>query len=176
MRIIAPAVLFIVMTLLGMFQLGGTYDDPMARTMMGFGFLIFTGLVAGELAKLTSLPRITGYLIAGVICGPFVLDLIDADVIERLRTIDDLALALIAFTAGGELHLQRVRRAAKAIASITLLQTAAAFIVIGIATLGTAFFFPPFADLAFPTLIALALFFGLVAAVNSPATAIAVMP
>ncbi|NIP90199.1 MAG: sodium:proton exchanger, partial [Gammaproteobacteria bacterium] len=108
MRIIALAILFVVMTLVGMFQLGGTMDDPMARTMVGFGFLIFTGLVAGELARLISLPRITGYLIAGMICGPYVLDLIDPDVIENLKTVDDLALALIAFTAGGELHLERV--------------------------------------------------------------------
>ena len=55
------------------------------------------------------LPFITGYLFAGVIVGPFVLDIIPKGAIKDLRFIDQISLAVIAFAAGSELHIQELR-------------------------------------------------------------------
>ncbi|NIR58980.1 MAG: hypothetical protein GWO02_05390, partial [Gammaproteobacteria bacterium] len=56
------------------------------------------------------LPRVTGYIVVGIIVGPEVARLVtDADV-ERLKVLDDLAISLIALSAGGELRLRDLRR------------------------------------------------------------------
>jgi Kef-type K+ transport system membrane component KefB len=174
-RFVALIILLAVMTGIRLFKLGGAYDDPLARTMISFGFLIFTGMVAGQLASRLTLPRITGYLFAGMLCGPYVLGLIDLDVVERLRTVDELALALIAFTAGGELRIDRLKRASKAIASITLLQTVFALTLGATAAFIAALVYGAFAGLPLLAIAGVALFFGLVSAANSPSTAVAVI-
>jgi Kef-type K+ transport system membrane component KefB len=174
-RFAALVILFLVMAVAELFEFGGTYDDPMARTLIGFGFLIFAGLVAGEVASRLALPKITGYLIAGMICGPHMLGLIDLDVVERLRTIDNLALALIAFTAGGELRLDRMKKVGRILIGITLFQTICAFVLVGTLAFLAGLMLLPAGDIKMLSAIALALFFGLVAAANSPATTVAIV-
>jgi Kef-type K+ transport system membrane component KefB len=174
-RFAALVILFSVMAIAQLFEFGRAYDDPMARTLIGFGFLIFAGLVAGEIASRLTLPKITGYLIAGMICGPHLLGLIDLDVVERLRTIDDLALALIAFTAGGELRLNRLKKVGHALVGITIMQTICAFVLVGTLAFIAGLLLLPASDIKIFSAIALALFFGLVAAANSPATAVAIV-
>ena len=175
MRFAALVILFALTLTVRLFELGGTFNDPFARTMIGFGFLVLAGMVIGELAEKIKLPRITGYLLAGIICGPHILQIVDRDVVAQLKTIDELALALIAFTAGGELKLERLKRAGKAIATITSFQTIAVFVLTIIATIVASYFYEPFADLALPSLITAALFLGVIAATNSPASVVAVI-
>lgn len=175
MRFAALVMLFALMFTARLLKLGGTFDNPFATTMIGFGFLILAGMVAGEFAQRIMLPRITGYLLAGILCGPHVLQLVDRDVVANLKTIDDLALALIAFTAGGELKLDRLKRAGRAIAAVTTAQIIVAFSFAVIATIVASHLYDPFAALAFPSLIAAALFLGIIAATNSPAIAVAVI-
>lgn len=175
MRFAALVMLFALTLTVRLFELGGSFNDPFARTMIGFGFLVLAGMVFGELAQRIKLPRITGYLFAGILCGPHILQIVDRDVVMQLKTIDELALALIAFTAGGELKLERLKRAGHAIAAITSFQTAIAFTLTVAATVIASYFYQPFANLAFPSLITAALFLGVIAATNSPATAVAII-
>lgn len=63
----------------------------------------------GRWFRLVRLPLITGFLFTGVLAGPSVLGLIPAEALPRLRFLDDIALALIAFAAGGELYLDDLR-------------------------------------------------------------------
>lgn len=175
MRIASLIMLFALMMVIRLFKFGGPFDDPLARTMVGFGFLLFAGMVAGELVSRISLPKITGYLISGMICGPYLLGLLDTDVVERLKTIDDLALALIAFTAGGELHIDRLKKAGRAIAAITLSQTAFSFVIVGSVAFLAAVSFGRMVGMPLLAAVALGMYFGLVTSANSPATAVAVI-
>lgn len=175
MRIASLFILLAMMTAVELFELGGSYDDPLARTMIGFGFLIFAGMVAGELARRVHLPKITGYLAAGMLCGPHLIGLVDLDVVERLKTVDELALALIAFTAGGELRLARLKSMGRSIIAITALQTLAAFLLMTVVVIVVFSFYMPLTALSFGTIVAIALLLGLVAAANSPSTTVAVI-
>ncbi len=56
-----------------------------------------------------NLPHITGYLLTGMIVGPFVLNLMPKGSTEQLIIIDQLSLAVIAFIAGSELFLKELR-------------------------------------------------------------------
>ena len=66
-----------------------------------FGALLAAGLLAGEaINRYASLPRITGYALAGVALGPQVSGLLGADALQTLRVLIDLSLGLIVFELG----------------------------------------------------------------------------
>ena len=62
--------------------------------MMLFGFLLT------RLTKLVKLPNVTGYIIAGIIIGPYCLNLVPSGIITKLDFVSDIALAFIAFSVG----------------------------------------------------------------------------
>jgi Kef-type K+ transport system membrane component KefB len=66
------------------------------------------GSVVTRLSKKTpmELPLITGFLMTGMICGPFVLGLIDKDDVIDLKFTDDVSLSFIAFAAGNEMYMK----------------------------------------------------------------------
>jgi len=66
-----------------------------------FGALLAAGLLAGEaINRYASLPRITGYALAGVALGPQVSNLLGADALQSLRVLIDLSIGLIVFELG----------------------------------------------------------------------------
>jgi Kef-type K+ transport system membrane component KefB len=66
-----------------------------------FGALLVAGLLGGELThRLAALPRVTGYVLVGVICGPHALDIVHAPLLSGARVFVDLALGLIVFELG----------------------------------------------------------------------------
>ncbi len=66
-----------------------------------FGALLAAGLLAGEaINRYASLPRITGYALAGVALGPQVSGLLGADALQSLRVLIDLSIGLIVFELG----------------------------------------------------------------------------
>lgn len=73
---------------------------PVLNTLMYLSLILISGLLFGRLAKLVKLPNVTGYLIAGLVFGPFVLKVIPQDVVDSFSVISEIALAFIAFTIG----------------------------------------------------------------------------
>lgn len=68
---------------------------------------------AGLGAKLLRLPQITGYLISGIICGPYVLGILSRESVTDLSIIEGACLSIIGLAAGAELHLPELSRAKK---------------------------------------------------------------
>ncbi len=76
-----------------------------------FGALLLAGLLGGELARrLLGLPRITGYVLAGVLLGPQVSGLLAPGALSEARVLIDLSLGLIVFELGHRLDFQWLRR------------------------------------------------------------------
>ncbi|MEX2240349.1 MAG: cation:proton antiporter [Burkholderiales bacterium] len=76
-----------------------------------FGALLLAGLLGGELVRrLLGLPRITGYVLAGVLLGPQVSGLLAPGALGEARVLIDLSLGLIVFELGHRLHVQWLRR------------------------------------------------------------------
>jgi Trk K+ transport system NAD-binding subunit/NhaP-type Na+/H+ or K+/H+ antiporter len=84
-----------------------------------FAFISFAASQIGERFKQARLPLITGYLIAGIIAGPYLLDLITKGTLTSLGWIDEVSLAFIAFAAGSELNITELRGKVKSISWIT---------------------------------------------------------
>lgn len=97
--------LVILALLVGVMQL--TYlagsEGAGGEALLSFGFLILAAYSVGELAQQFRLPKIVGYLAAGALFGPAVLDVVPSAPLGQLAPVSDLAIALIAFLAGAEL-------------------------------------------------------------------------
>jgi Kef-type K+ transport system membrane component KefB len=66
-----------------------------------FGALLAAGLLAGEAAnRYASLPRITGYALAGVALGPQLSGVLSSEMLHALSVLIDLSVGLIVFELG----------------------------------------------------------------------------
>ncbi len=66
-----------------------------------FGALLAAGLLAGEAAnRYASLPRITGYALAGVALGPQMSGVLSSEMLHALSVLIDLSVGLIVFELG----------------------------------------------------------------------------
>ncbi|TCK98796.1 transporter (CPA2 family) [Natranaerovirga hydrolytica] len=80
---------------------------------LAVGIIFLAGAAGGKLARLVRLPSVTGNLLAGVLVGPSVLNLVNEAVLYNLTPINELALGVIALSIGAELHWKTMRRLAK---------------------------------------------------------------
>ena len=89
-----------------------------SEALLAFGFLILAAYAAGELSGAVRVPKLVGYLVAGVAFGPYALNTVSADAVADLAPVSTLAIALIAFLAGAELRWAEVRERGTAILRI----------------------------------------------------------
>ena len=78
-------------------------------TALALGFSLIAAALSGWLIEKIGLPRVTGYLLFGMVCGPYLLNIINSQMARELQIINGLAVVLIAFIAGLEMNLQRMR-------------------------------------------------------------------
>ena len=109
--------------------------------LLGISIALIAGLVSNRLIKLINLPNVTGYLIVGILLGPYLFSLfnenltglLNEEMVKGLGIIVDIALGFIAFSIGSEFKLSSIKKIGKGIISITLLQAFAALIFVDIA-------------------------------------------
>src|SRR5688500_20228819 len=75
-----------------------------SRWLLSIGFLILAAYSVGELASMLRLPKIIGYLAAGVVFGPSVFNTVTIDAVHELTPVSSLAIAIVAYLAGAELR------------------------------------------------------------------------
>ena len=94
--------------------------------------LIF-GLLMGKVVSYLKLPRVTGYLIAGVLIGPFVLKLVPHEAIESLTIISEAALGFIAYNIGSSLNYNKLKNIGKGVIIIALFEALMATFIVTLA-------------------------------------------
>jgi len=88
--------------------------------LLSLSILLLIGFLFGKLAEAVKLPEITGYILAGVLIGPYALSLIDMQAVESFEVITNVVLAIIAYQIGTELFFPKLRKNAGKIIAITL--------------------------------------------------------
>jgi NhaP-type Na+/H+ or K+/H+ antiporter len=151
-----------------------------AEAMAVFGFIVLAAFMLGDLAESIHLPHITGYLLTGIICGPYVLGLLDESVIRDLKLFDHLAVALIALSAGAALTTQTLRKGARLLSAVMVSQFFFSLVFVGGVVLLCSGVIPGFTlpflvDATWGFKLASALCLGLVASAMSPAATIAIV-
>jgi len=164
-RLVILLVLYAVMR--GIFVLGSVSAG--VPTLMLFGFLILAAYSVGELVKPFGIPKIVGYLVAGIVFGPPGLSYVSKPVLVELTPISNLAIAVIAFLAGAELQISEIKARGTAIlkmVSAELLLTFAGVTGVLVLLRGQ---LPFMAQAPAAEVVAFALLFASVAVVHSPA-------
>lgn len=72
--------------------------------------MICGGILFGRLAKLIKQPNVTGYLVAGLLLGPSVFNIVPETIVTDMELISDIALGFIAFTIGNEFKIAYFKR------------------------------------------------------------------
>lgn len=80
------------------------------EVLVSIAAILFFGIICGKLIKLFKLPEVTGYLLTGLLIGPYVLNLVSLDDIYILEPFTTIALTFISFLVGAELKWKYVKR------------------------------------------------------------------
>lgn len=180
------------MVLLHRFGVRTTAFDPSA--MLALGFVILSSYAFGQLLGRFGLPHLTGYILAGVLLGPYAVQylpsalqiapfdhgVLSESVIEQLRPFELLAVVLIAVTAGGEMRLSVLRQGFRSIAAMI----AGHLLIVGPLAIGfvaavsgviPAVLMPGIPTLTTPQIVAMAVAVGAVVIATSPAATVAIV-
>lgn len=100
--------------------------DPLAVAALS----LLGAIIIGELfARFLSLPRITGYSLTGLVCGPALLGWISVHELAGLRLLIDLVLAMLLFEIGIRVNLRWLRHNTLVLVS-GLLESLLAFVAV----------------------------------------------
>jgi len=139
---------------------------------------LFVGLLSSRLMKLLRLPNVTGYLISGIIFGPFVLgkyiggwstDPLSGTSIQAISWISDIALGFIAFTIGCSFKASSLKAVGKRVVIITIFEALGGALI----TIGGLFIAYIFLKDSLP--IAVILTLGAIACATAPAATLMVI-
>ncbi len=155
-------------------HMGVRYSGELT-TVGAVGFLLIAGTLFGELGALIGLPHLTGYLIAGIVGGPYLLSLVDAPTVARLGPVDRLALSLIALAGGAELKMEMLTRGFKSLAWSMLLQCAIGMTLMGGLFIGLRRMIPFTQALTITQLSGVAILWGLLAITRSPSACLGIL-
>jgi Kef-type K+ transport system membrane component KefB len=146
-----------------------------ARSTMTFGFLLLAAYLFGDVLSRFKVPKITGYILAGIFFGPHAFELVDAATVRELKLIDDLALTFIALAAGGELRLWQLRQRRRSITLTVLFLTTIVFIGVAAFVLAARPLLPFLDGRSMAEVMAVAALLGIFAVARSPSSAIAII-
>lgn len=108
------------------------------ETLLSISVAMFAGLMMSRVVKPLKLPAVTGYLIAGLLIGPFVLGALGMDglgftslkKVEGLKMISEVALGFIAFDIGNEFRLSQLKAIGKKATVIAVIQALSATVLV----------------------------------------------
>lgn len=109
---------------------------------LAIGIILFAGFALGEIMQRLMLPRVTGYILAGVLLNPGVFGIMPAGITAHTDFITNISLSFITFSIGGTLVFKRIRALGRSIVAITIFEAETTFVVV---SLGVAFMLPLFA-------------------------------
>lgn len=145
------------------------------RSLFLFGILLLTADTFGELAHDLRLPRLLGYLVAGLALGPSVSGIVPAGVLEDLGMMKRLAVGLIGLLAGAELRVADLRQRHRQITWILVLQLLLVLLVLTVGALLGHPWIPFLQQLEAAPLFFVALLFAATLTVNSPMVTLAIL-
>jgi len=155
--------------------MGYLVNTDLLIPLVSFMFIVLAAQQVGRFLSRFNLPLISGYLLAGIIAGPFVLQFMGTDDVDHLRFLDEISLAFIAFAAGSEMYLEELHGRYKSIGWNTVTQLIAVYLFSGIVIFALADSIPFMQGLSQGGQLAAAILAGTILTARSPSSAIAII-
>lgn len=116
-------------------MLNSLYDKLSAQSsvapiIISIALMLLSGFLMTRITKRLRLPNVTAYIVAGILIGPFCLDLIPQTIIEGSEFLADIALAFIAFSTGEFFKLSKLKNSIGKVVVITLAEALAASLLV----------------------------------------------
>ena len=146
--------------------------------------VLIGSLIGGRLAARMHVPRVTGYLVIGLLAGPSFADLfglpylISPQALNELQLLTDVALVLILVTIGGQFRTENLHRWRKRIIYFSFGEVGITFLSVALATLVCNLFLLKFsvAGLSlWQTSLFFSIFLGIIAIATAPAATLMVV-
>ncbi len=137
------------------------------------GIVIVFGFLLGEAAARIKLPKISGYILAGILLNPQIVKIISEDYSASTTPLINISLSFITFSIGGSLSLSNIRSSGRMILITTLSEAMFAYIFVCILTFITVFYFMDF-NSSWSVCLAISLMLASLAAPTDPSATLAV--
>ena len=149
----------------------------MQNVLLCISLALVSGLLMTRLMKRVGLPAVTGYLITGLLLGPYCIGKLgfagigfhSMEEVGALGIISDMALGFIAFTIGNEFRLADLRTMGRQAITVGIFQAVITTIVVDMALVGLHMVVP--SAISLPSAITL----GAIAAATAPAATLMVV-
>lgn len=117
------------------------------ETLLSISIALIAGLFMSRVVKPLKLPAVTGYLVAGILIGPYCLGLLgikgigftDVSEVADLSILNDVALGFIAFAIGDEFRLSQLKHTGKQATVIGIFQAVITTLAVDAALIGLHF-------------------------------------
>lgn len=126
--------------------------------------IILFGMIMARLVSMLKLPNVTGYLLAGVLIGPSILNLVPKEVSINLQVISEAALGFIAYSIGSEINFNHLKKVGKSLITITFFEALFPVILVTMTMI-----------LVFKQPVAFAIVIGAIASATAPAATIMII-
>ncbi len=140
-----------------------------------FAFVLLAAYLSAHLLKNIKLPMLSGYILAGILAGPYVSGFLSKEIVSQFQLIDDLALNFIAFSAGGALHMNALGHIRKSLFLNIISQSILIFFLVGLFLFFAGSFFDFTKHMSTSSLVAFAILMGVIAIARSPSSAMAII-
>lgn len=147
------------------------------ETLFCISIALGAGLLMSRVVKPLGLPSVTGYLVAGILIGPYVIGALgfegigftSVENVKDYQIISDAALGFIAFAIGNEFRLSQLKQIGKSATFIGIFQALIAALLVDAVLIGLHFIIPD----KLP--ISMAIILGAIAAATAPAATLMVV-
>jgi len=143
--------------------------------ILATGLAIMLGYVLGEQVRKLGLPRVSGYIVAGLLLNPRISGFVSIDFVDSMGTITDLSLAILTFAIGGTLAFGPLKELGKKIIFIALGEAQLSAFLVMVGCLVTLPFLLPEAGGFWTTIEPLAVLLGALASPTDPSATLAVV-
>ena len=111
-------------------------SQPVAMVIISVALMLFSGFAMTRLTRLAKLPNVTAYILAGILIGPYCLNLVPQGIIDGMDFLSDIALAFIAFSTGEFFKLDVLKKNGMKLVIITIFEAVLASVAVFILTYG----------------------------------------
>ena len=113
------------------------------ETLLSIAVALFAGLLVSRFVKPLKMPAVTGYLIAGILIGPYCLGRLGVgglglrtmEEVKAFSLFNDVALGFIAFAIGNEFRLSQLRQTGRQATVIGIFQAIVAAVLVDVTLL-----------------------------------------
>ncbi len=104
--------------------------NPETEVILALSMILFAGFIMTRLTNTLNMPKVSGYILAGILIGPYCLNFIPGHLIDDMSFISDVALAFIAFGVGKFFKKEVLMRTGKRIIVITVSEALGAGVLV----------------------------------------------